>query len=362
MADLQHRCFASIREIPRQQWDALWPPLAEGYDLYLSQEEAGIAGFDFFYLGLYADEQLVVLAPLFAARFNMGLAMDDTWRQRLGRLQQRLPWLLVFNTLFCGSPTSEKGVVAIHPDWRRQPATFRALDLALRRVARERGAWMIVFKDFMDADLETLASMKPLGWFVGDGLPTAALDLPFDSLDAYLANLSTGTRKDMKRKLKKTGEAMQIEAVQDIGHCIDEAYRLYMNVHDRGPMSFEVLTREFFLNFSRYSPDHTVYFLYWITREDGGRRLVGFNFCLHFDDRLIDKYIGMDYSVSRELNLYFVSFLNNVRWCIENGKQIYMLSQGGYEVKQLLGARLIPLRTMTRIVNPVINWIASRFA
>ncbi|MCU0736458.1 MAG: hypothetical protein MUF20_13245, partial [Methylotetracoccus sp.] len=142
MADLQHRCFASIREIPRQQWDALWPPLAEGYDLYLSQEEAGIAGFDFFYLGLYADEQLVVLAPLFAARFNMGLAMDDTWRQRLGRLQQRLPWLLVFNTLFCGSPTSEKGVVAIHPDWRRQPATFRALDLALRRVARERGAWM----------------------------------------------------------------------------------------------------------------------------------------------------------------------------------------------------------------------------
>jgi hypothetical protein len=57
-----------------------------------------------------------------------------------------------------------------------------------------------------------------------------------------------------------------------------------------------------------------------------------------------------------------VSFLNNVRWCIENGKRTYMLSQGGYEVKQQLGARLIPLHTMTRIRNPVINWFATRFA
>lgn len=362
MGKLTHRCHASIRDIPRSHWDTLWPASAEGHGFYLAQEEAGIAGFDFCYLGLYDGDEPVLLAPLFRTRFNMGLAMDDTWRQRLTRLQRHMPWLLVFKTLFCGSPTSEKGVVAIHPSWRQRPEVFQAFDLALRELARDYGAFMIVFKDFMDEDLAALAAMKPLGWFVGDSLPTAALDLPFDSLDAYLGNLSTGTRKDMKRKLKKSGEAVQIEAVQHIDHCIDAAYALYRNVHDNGPMSFEVLTPAFFRNFSRHFPEHTVFFLYWLPTGDGQRRLVGFNFCLQFEDRLIDKYIGMDYAVSRELNLYFVSFLNNVRWCIDNGKQCYMLSQGGYEVKQQLGARLIPLRTMTRIVNPAINWFATRFA
>ena len=362
MVDLRARCLNSIREIPRPQWEGLWPPLAEGYDFYLCQEEAGIPGFQFFYLVVYDGDLPVLLAPLFGARFNMGLAMDDLWRARLARLQRHAPWLLVFDTLFCGSPTSEKGLVAIHPAWQRRPELFTAFDRALRKVAAERGAWMIVFKDFMDADLLTLAPMKTLGWFGGDGLPTAALDLPFDSLDAYLASLSTGVRKNMKRKLKNSGAAMQIEAVQEIDHCVDEVHRLYMNVHDHGPMSFEVLTRQFFLNFGRGMREHTLFFLYWLPQASGGRRLVGFNFCLQFEDRLIDKYIGMDYTVSRELNLYFVSFLNNVRWCIENGRRTYMLSQGGYEVKERLGSRLIPMRTMTRIRNPVINWVALRLA
>lgn len=367
MLDLRSRCFDSIREIPRPQWEALWPPLAEGYDFYLCQEGAGIAGFEFLYLVLYEGDLPLLLAPLFRTRFNMGLAMDDAWRARLARLQRHAPWLLVFDTLFCGSPTSEKGLVAIDPAWQHRPELFAAFDRALRDVAAERGAWMIVFKDFMDADLHLLAPMKALGWFAGDGLPTAALELPFDSLDAYLASLSTGTRKDMKRKLKKSGDEVQIEAVQSIDHCVDEVHRLYMAVHDHGPMSFEVLTRQFFLNFGRDMREHALFFLYWLPQHGGQpgggrRRLVGFNFCLQFEDRLVDKYIGMDYAVSRELNLYFVSFLHNVRWCIEHGKRTYMLSQGGYEVKERLGARLIPLRTLTRIRNPLVNALARRLA
>jgi uncharacterized protein len=365
VAELQHRVFASVDDIPAAHWDALWPPLAEGRAFYRCQESAGIEGFDFFYLGLYDGEQPVLLAPLFAAKFNMGLAMDDAGREKLARVQRHWPGLLVFKTLFCGAPTSEKGVVAVHPARRDDAAVYAALDRALRAVARQHKAWMIVFKDFMDDDAAMLAPIKPLGWFGGDSLPTAKLSTQHPSLDAYLDTLSTGTRKDMKRKLKKAEKEgrIQVEAVSDISACIDEVHRLYVNVLDNGPMRWEVLTKAFFLNFCREMPQHTVFFLYWLRDEAGGsRRLVGMNFCLHFDDRLIDKYIGMDYEVSRELNLYFISFFNNVQWCIEHGKGTYMLSQGGYPVKIQLGATLVPLRTLTRICNPVINWFANRFA
>lgn len=365
MAPYQPRTFASISELPRAQWDAVWPPLAEGWGFYRAQEQAGIEGFTFLYLALYAGERIVLVAPLFVADFDMGLAMADAGRQRLQKLQQVWPGLLVFKTLFCGSPTSEKGLVGVAAEHRGDAGLIEAFDAALRGLARQHRASMIVFKDFMDADLAALAPLKSRGWFAGDSLPTARLDITFASTEAYLATLSSGTRKDVKRKLNKTakGGRLEVEAVNDIGHCIDEAFALYMNVHDHGPLHWETLTKAFFLNFARELPDETVYFLYWMKDDAGGpRRLVGMNMCLQFADRIVDKYIGMDYAVSRELNLYFVSFVNNVQWCVDHGLKTYMLSQGGYPVKIQLGAQLIPLRTLTRIVNPVANWFANRFA
>ena len=363
--NFKQRKFTSIREIPRDQWDAIWPPHTEGYDFYRSQEEAHLDGFEFFYLALYVDDTLALLAPLFTAHFNVGLGMSDSTRQQLERLQRHWPRLLVIKTLFCGSPTSEKGLMGIHPEFRQNADLLRALDRALIELAREHRVWMIVLKDFMSEDLNELDDLPSLGYFKTDGFPTARLAIEFGSVDEYLDRLSAGTRKDLRRKVKKTSESgrLQVEVAHDISHCIDEVFQLYMNTYSAGPMHFELLTKEYFLNFSRYMPREAVYFLFWMNdKSEQGRRLVGFNFCLQFDDRLIDKYIGMDYSVSRDLNLYFISLLNNVQWSIDHRKKIYILGAGEYSVKTRLGAELIPTRTMTKVVNPLIHWIAKRIS
>jgi predicted N-acyltransferase len=363
MGALQARCLRSIREIPREQWEGLWPPQAEGYDFYLCQEEAGIADFEFFYLGLYAGDQPVLLAPLFTAPFNMGLAMNDAWRARLEKLQRRWAGLLVIKTLFCGSPTSEHNVVGVAEAYRDDPALFAALDRALLDLARRHRVFMVVFKDQHDADAARFSPLKQLGWFGGDSMDTAILDTPYSSMDEYFAQLGPRTRKELRRKLRQAAGELDVETVADISAVVDDVYRLYKGVHDRGIMSFEVLTPAFFLNFCRYMPDNTLFFLYWTkTDADGGRRLVGMDFCLHFEDRMLAKYTGMDYSVSRELNLYFIGLLSNIEWCIRNGKQRCMLGPGSYSVKQHLKARLAPLRTLTKIVNPLINWFPSRLA
>lgn len=365
MAPLQCRTHATIDDIPRAQWDSVWPALAEGYDFYLCQQQAGLAGFEFLYLTVHAGDQLLLVAPLFVAHFDMGLAMDDAGRRWLQKAQRFWPRFLVLKSLFCGSPVSEKGLVGVHPQHRGDARLLAAFSHALTGLARERGAWMVVFKDFMDADLQGLAPLRGMGWFQGDSLPTARLQMAFSTVDEYLGQLGYGTRKDLRRKLRKTEKqgGLEIEAVADIGPCIDEAYRLYQQVYDANELHFEKLTRPFFLNFTRHMPGQTVFFLYWQKPSaDAPRRLVGFNFCLQHEDRLVDKYIGMDYAVSRDLNLYFVSFLYNVQWCLDHHKTHYMLSQGGYPVKLQLGAQLIALRTLTRMRNPLLNWIANRFA
>lgn len=363
MADLHARCLRSVREIPRAHWDSLWPPHTEGYEFYRCQEEAGIPDFEFFYLGLYDGDQPVLLAPLFTAPFNMGLAMSDGWRARLQRLQRAWPRLLVFKTLFCGAPTSERNVLGIAEAYREDPKLFAALDRELLNLARRHRAFMVVFKDQVDADAELLAPLKRLGWFDGDSFDTAIVDTPYKSLDEYFTQLGSRTRKELRRKLRQAASELVVETSSDIGAIVDDVYRLYKSVHDRGVMSFEVLTPAFFLNFCRYMPDNTLFFLYWTKGdESSGRRLVGMDFCLHFEDRMLAKYTGMDYAVSRDLNLYFIGLLSNIEWCIQNGKKSCLLGPGSYAVKQQLGARLIPLRTLTKMVNPVINWFPNQFA
>ena len=363
MSDLQARCVRSIREIPREHWDSLWPPQAEGYDFYRCQEEAGIADFEFFYLGLYAGDQPVLWAPLFTAPFNMGLAMNDAWRARLQSLQRHWSRFLVVKTLFCGSPTSERNVVGVAEAYRCDPTLFAALDRALLDLARLHRVFMVVFKDQVEADAEMLSPLKRLGWFEGDSMDTTILDTPYTSMDEYFAQLGSRTRKELRRKLRQAAGQLDVETVSDISTVVDDVYRLYRGVHDQGVMSFEVLTPKFFLNFCRYMPDNTLFFLYW-TKGDvgGGRRLVGMDFCLHFEDRMLAKYTGMDYSVSRDLNIYFIGLMSNIEWCIRHGKKSCLLGPGSYEVKKQMGARLIPLRTLTKIVNPVINWFPNRFA
>lgn len=362
MANLQARWLTSVLDIPRAQWDSLWPPQAEGYDFYRCQEEAGIENFEFFYLGLYAGDRPLLFAPMFTAPFNMGLAMDETWRARLEKVQARWPGFLVFKTLFCGSPTGECNVVGVADDFRQDPALYAALDRALMDMARQRRVFMVVFKDLLDADAARFAPMHRLGWFAGDSMDTAVLDTPFGSLDEYLAQLGPRTRKELRRKLRQSTQELEVETVTRIDGIVDEVYRLYKGVHDQGVMSFEVLTPTYFLNFCRHMPDNTVYFLYWAKGDAQGRRLVGMDFCLHYEDRLLAKYTGMDYTVSRELNLYFIGLLSNIDWCIRHGKKRCLLGPGSYAVKQQMGARLVPLRTLTKLVNPLLNWFPNRFA
>ena len=106
-------------------------------------------------------------------------------------------------------------------------------------------------------------------------------------------------------------------------------------------------------------PEETRFFLYRVNNN-----LIGFNFCLIQKDALVDKYLGFDYTISQQYELYYISFLNNVQWCLDEGKKSYLLSQGGNSTKCRMGAKLVPLRALVRFVNPVITFfirLLSRF-
>src|SRR5262249_39502357 len=186
-------------------------------------------------------------------------------------------------------------------------------------------------------------------------LPTAVLDVGFDSLDDYLATLSPATRKDMRRKLK-AASALRIEWRTSIDDILDDVMRLYRATLANAEFSFEELTPYFFRNVLREAGQRAACVTYC-----AGDRLVAFNLVLHDRTTLLDKFLGMDYEVARRYNLYYVTWLSNVRWCIEHGVARYRAGQGLHREKLRLGCKLSANWLWYRHRNPVVDTVFAAF-
>jgi hypothetical protein len=68
-----------------------------------------------------------------------------------------------------------------------------------------------------------------------------------------------------------------------------------------------------------------------------------------------DKYFCMDYELGRKYNLYVLSWLENVRYCVERKIPLYHAGQGAEKTKTHLGATFIPSFLLFKHRQPVID-------
>jgi len=114
-------------------------------------------------------------------------------------------------------------------------------------------------------------------------------------------------------------------------------------------MAFGALNRSYFENICERVPG-AEYTLYFVQEE-----LVAFNLLVVKQEALEDKFFCMDYRLGRHYNLYFLSWLENVRTCMERKIPVYYAGQGTEEVKAHLGATFIPSHIFFRHRNPVLD-------
>lgn len=345
-------CVDSISSIKKEDWDLFFADCPEGYWFYATLEQSRFAGFSFYYLLAYRQQRLCAILPFFTADFYADTVLEPGARMLVRAVRAVAPRFLVFKTLFCGSPFGEQGLLGIAPEVKDVRALVHALTLELKAFCKRHGLALLLFKDFSEQDAPVLDLLGGQGFFKTDSFPSAIIDLPYTTFDAYLASLSNGARKDLRRKLKKARDtgALTTRVVERVDDSIDDIYRLYMNTYTAGATKFEKLTRDFFLKAAENAGPSCRYFLYSINGE-----LAAFNLCFVHNDLLIDKFIGFDYDIARRYSLYFVSWCVNIQWCIDNGITRYQVGQTDYEPKTHLGCRLVPLYAYVRHTNGLVN-------
>ncbi len=355
-----------VGAIPRDAWDNLFPGEAEGWDYYDACESSPPPAFTFTAIGVYANEALVAAAPVFRLTYRLDTPLQGDWRALGDWLARTFPRYVKLPLMGLGSPLADRCHIgfASHLDTQQRQTAARALLAGLEAYATREGVEILALKDIADRDIAATDAALEAAHFTRVGsLPVAVLDLtPFKSEDAYLASLSAATRKDIRRKLKGAG-AIRVEERRDISDVEAQIVALYDSTRGQSGFDygdFEKLSPQYFRDVVANLGNRAVTMLYWL-----GDDLIGFN--LLFIEpgfvgrgRMIDKFIGMRYPVARDHNLYVLSWMTNVRYCLAHDIALMQTGQTAYSSKLRFGSRLDKLWLAFRHRRPFWNWVFAR--
>jgi hypothetical protein len=365
----QSQIIAGVGELDEVAWTTCYPDHAEGWQYYSACECGAVEGMRTAAIVLRDVEGFVAAAPLFEVSYRLDTSVQSGVIRRISDFVARhFPKLMVeWRLLGVGSPYADQCHIAFRPGLTRthRDAAFAALIGEVEAEAKRRRASLIAYKDLL-ADEYNLAQV-PISharYVKIASLPMAVLEINATDIDGYLARLSPSTRKDIRRKLKAARGAVTIERRSDISDIAGIIEELYESTRQSSAVSydaFEELPQGYFRTVSERLKDGVIFILYWVNGE-----LAAFNMLLLEPGRVIDKFLGMRYPLARDHNLYAVSWMENVRYCLETGRRQLQTGQTAYAAKLRYGSHLVPsalyVKHQNRAVNRVIRWVAPLIA
>jgi predicted N-acyltransferase len=342
----------SIEAFDREEWNALFADELEDWHYYRAVENAALAGFEWIYLAIWDGGRLRAAVPGFITEYRIDTTLGGPLKRVAGAVSRVAPRLLGIPLASLGSPVGEICHIGFAADCSAAEKR-RLLDALLARLAdlaAQRRIGMIAVKDASaDDDALWAGACSAAGMRRMPGQATAVLDLEYRSLDEYLAALGPGTRRDMRRKFRAR-EAIRVEWRTGIDDILARIVDLYRATLANAEYRFEELTPAYFAGVMQDPHGRALCATYWL-----GGRLIGFNLVLRDARRLIDKFFGMEYETGRAHNLYYLSWMENVRYCIEHGIARYQSGQGLEREKRRLGSRFVANSLWYRHRNRVVD-------
>jgi predicted N-acyltransferase len=347
----------------RDSWKQAFKDKCKDHRYYELVEQTLDNDFDFHYAVLEDSAGTVrAIQPIFFVRQNLVEGVPGKLRAMVDLVRKKFPRFLTMRVLMVGCAAGEGQLGAcVRED---ESWVAGALHACLKIYARQNRASLVVLKDFSARYRRTLENFSRNGYARVPSMPMTRLSLKHASFDDYLSTLGYITRKSLRRKFRKTERAAKIdmEVITDITPYVEEIYPLYLQVHERSPMKFEHLSKDYFRSLSQQMPDRVRFFIW---RSEGKtchaeaeqRRIIAFSCCLVHDGKIYDECLGLDYNVALNLHLYFYTLRDVLTWAMEQGLDEYVSGPLNYDPKLHLGCELMPLDLYvmhtTAFLNPI---------
>jgi predicted N-acyltransferase len=231
----------------------------------------------------------------------------------------------------------------------------------MQQLARVHRARLIVFKELNAADRTQFQGLGELGYIDGEVPPSHLLERGFISFDDYCAQLQSGYRRQVRASQRKFAKGkFQVSFLN--GEQIAAAYtkqmhELYLAVWRRAKYRLEIFPGEFFRECARKFGARASMTV--ITKDD---RPVAFAFGLTEGRIYHNLYVGIDYAMNNDADLYFNLYYLDINQAMRRGATTLHLGQTSDEFKARLGCRQEPLWFKVRATNRMLHRLLSLFA
>jgi hypothetical protein len=335
--------------VSAEELGRLFPEPSDTAPLLSLLQESGIDGFQLRSIVVFKKGTPILLLPLFESSLDLP-ALAKGWMQKPLKVAAHLvpsffrPHVLGVGLLEGG--WSEIGL-ASQLDATTVEAAWKMALGALQALATELKSDLVSFYNFKDdgnkLSSEVFRSFHRVPWLPGGRLPVS-----FDSLDDYLNHLSSAARRDLRRKMRASPE-VRVTRSRQPSPVLDRIYELYLETVERAAMAVGVHNRLFFEKICERVPG-AEYILYFVHDK-----LAAFNLVVAQRQAMVDKYFCMDYEIGCKYHLYFLSWLENIRYCVEHAIPLYLVGQGAQTTKAHLGAELVQNFLLFKHRQPAID-------
>jgi hypothetical protein len=220
---------------------------------------------------------------------------------------------------------------------------------------------MLVMKEFSPGrDDESIRAMTQAGFIAQMCYDRSRLTLPPDGqMQSFLDSLPSKKRRHLRQAMEH-GEAadLEVEVHERFDHLVDAIYGLYLAVNARAREArTPALPRSLFTALGKAGGAAR---MMTISHD---RKLIGFGLLMQRGTQLKCMVIGLDYGVSRELQLWYLIVLHSIRHALDRGCSSVDLGSTNHGMKRKFGAEREDVwlavrhryRWVTRLLAPVIR-------
>jgi hypothetical protein len=347
-------------DVEETLWDIFFPLPHEGLFWFRALEEGSLTEqFTFAFGVLRVDGSPAGIIPCFLFDLPLDLIVPRGIALLLRSFASgSLHRFAHQRTFFVGNVAGEEGHVGLGPgDQLAEYVTF--IHDRVRAKAQELGARMVVWKEFPESDrtaLDALVATRRV--FRTISYPGTELPVVGGGFTDYLKTIRSDRRWKIKDKLRRGAEKISIET--SVIKCPDETelreiFGLFWQTYSRGRTKFERLTPQFF---KAIAASEVASFV--VQRDAASKKLLAFMLVLNLGSRVINQFIGIDYSSAAGGFLYFRLFAAAYDWACTTPAGVLQSGQTGYAAKLDLGHRLVPLWNYCEVFNRLLQWVYRR--
>lgn len=183
------------------------------------------------------------------------------------------------------------------------------------------------------------------------------VDIEWKTFDEYLNAMSKKYRNRAKSVVKKgISIERKIFSSEDIKTNGKQIMQLYENVCRKAKFRLSVLTLNYFVEMKKVLGSQFNFVAYYYDNK-----LIGFKSSFLLKDKVEAHFIGLDYEVNKDVDLYQNILYDYVKEAIAGQAKHLYLGRTASEIKSTVGAKAYELNCFIRHRNPLSNRIIKPF-